>query len=259
MELYQHAVNGVARAGLADLPTQIRGRTNRPIVLAYKFLSPRHSVSLSILHHEEIQTMQSVVDTALYQVLVVKAQRMHVLSMILQSSQRQYMAVQDVPKEATIWSLRVNSLSAQPARGDDGKLLVPLLVGVPGESNEGVQKTSVELTWMTKHPALGENGTISLSPPQLDMPTSALSIELQFPDEYLVNFTGSLKQVKLFSHKLPHAKDFHSTKPKASAKASLPKQGARYRFEKILVVGSNAILQAIYAVNRTEVSPQSWW
>jgi hypothetical protein len=279
VEVYEHVARGVARAGVGQVPAHVRSRTDRPIVLAYKYLSPRHAVTLSVLHHEEIPTLSSVVDSALYQVLAVETQKMQSLTLVLQNSQQQYMAVRDIPKAATIWSLRVNSLSTQPVRGRDGTLLVPLLVGTGGDSNEGgvAPKTSVELAWMTEHTSLGENGTLALSPPRMDMPISALSVEVQLPEIYEVNFTGTLQNVSIFSHKQPHAVNYQTdsfvveqghkfgappkpAEPKGtSVKAKIPKQGRRFRFEKILVVGDNAVLSAAYAVNRSSEMPQPWW
>ena len=38
---------------------------------AYKFMAPNHAIDLSVIHHEELNTLESVVDAALYKVLVV--------------------------------------------------------------------------------------------------------------------------------------------------------------------------------------------
>mmetsp|Transcript_148103 Transcript_148103/g.475622 ORF Transcript_148103/g.475622 Transcript_148103/m.475622 type:complete len:322 (+) Transcript_148103:935-1900(+) len=127
-EVYEHTSRGVARAGVGEIPASVRSQTNRPIVLAYKYLAPRHSVILSALHHEEVHTLNSVADVALYQVLVVDTQRMHKLTMVVQNSQQQYMVVRDIPAAATVWSLRVNSLSTKPARGRDGTLMAIMAV-----------------------------------------------------------------------------------------------------------------------------------
>lgn len=281
VEVYEHAAQGVVRAGVGEVPEHIRGRTDRPIVLAYRFLSPRHSVSLSILHHQEMQTLASVVDSALYQLLVTDTQRMHILTLALQNSQRQYMAVRDIPGDATLWSLRVNSMPTTPVRGKNGTLMVPLLVGTSGESNQGgmASKASVELAWMSQQAGLGDNGTLALSPPGIDMPISALSVEVQFPDAYEANFTGTLKRVSLFSHKQPSAVNYQtdrkvvekdhkfgsppapSQQTEAGVRATMPRQGTRYRFERILVVGDNAALSAQYAtkVNASAECEASWW
>merc|ERR1712098_238773 len=138
--------------------------------------------------------------------------------------------------------------------------MVPLLVGsrrATDADDDGLaMKTSVE--WMTEHEPLGQNGTIVLSPPRLDMPISALSVEVQLPEHLVANFTGSLRNVTTFTGSMPHAVNYetdqHVTKmghkfasgdmtgqkenSKTSLKAKIPTGGKRYRFEKILVVDS---------------------
>lgn len=276
-EVYESASRGAARAGLGDVPMSVRSQTDQPIVLAYKYLSPRYLVELHVLHHEEIPTLRALVDTALYQVLVVDTQTMHKLTMIVQNSQQQYMVVRDIPSAASIWSLRVNSLSVQPSRGRDGSLLVPLLVGTGGDSNEGgvAPLASVELAWTTEHPPLGSNGSLSLAPPRVDLPVTALSVEAQLPEMYTFNFSGTMQNVSIFSHKQPRAVNYQTerhvveegfkfgappqqSEEKASVKAAIPKQGTRYRFEKILVIGDNAVLTAAYQL-RTSMTPDGGW
>jgi hypothetical protein len=278
VEVHEQSSTGVARASVGDVPAHVLSKTNRPVVLAYRFLSARQSIVLSLLHHEEIATLESVVDKALYQVLVLETQQMHSLVLVLQNTQRQYMAVKDVPKASQVWSLRVNSLATQPVRG--GKrhsgakgaedpadlLMVPLLVGPRPDDDGFGLKTSVELSWMTQHEPLGKNGTVVLSPPRLDMPISALSVEVQLPEHLVANFTGSLMNVTTFSGSMPHAVNYetdqhvtrkghkfatgdlagHKENSKTSLKAKIPKGGTRYRFEKILVIGDGAALSASY-------------
>merc|ERR1719469_671136 len=251
-----------------DVPQHVRSRTDRPIVLAYKFLSPRQSIVLCVLRHEEVQTLQSVVDSALYQVLVLDTQKMHQLTLVLQNTHRQYMSVGDVPAGATLWSLRVNSMTMQPVRGRNDTLLVPLLAGSRQSEDGLAMRTSVEISWMTGHEPLGPNGSLTLSPPRLDMPISKLSVDVQLPENLDANFTGSIRDVSKFSYRQPHAVNYetqrHVTetnhkfgaaeKPavRASLQAKVPTQGMRYRFEKILVVGDGASLSASYALRPSE-------
>jgi len=269
VEVYQHSATGVVTVGAGDVPSHVRGRASRPIVLAYRFLSPRHSVTLSVLRHKELRTLEAVADAVLYQALVVDVQAMHSLLLVLQNTQRQYIEIRGIPPAATLWSLKVNSLAAKPVLGPKGSLMVPLLVGPSfGVDGGASAKTSVELAWLSQHEPLGASGNFSLNPPQLDMPISALSVEVQFPGAYMVSFAGSMEQVQRFSQKQAVsvsydygeeivAKDFDfasmppptggGAAPKEGVKAKVPKVGTRYRFEKVLVVNGSATLSASYS------------
>jgi len=267
VEVYEHSSHGIVRSSADDIPTHVRSRTGRPIVLAYKFLSPRYAVALSVIHHQELRTLDAVVDAALHKILVLETQTMMNLLLILQNTQRQYMEVRGIPPDATLWSLKVNSVDTKPVRGRNGALMVPLLVGAAAAmQDDASSRSSVELAWLLTHSPLGNNGSIDLAPPQLDVPISALSVEVQFPNAYDVHFTGSLMRVSSFSQKQPSsvsyetgssmiAKDFDfpSMPPPGSAsssregvKAKVPRLGRRYAFEKLLVVNDSASLSASY-------------
>jgi hypothetical protein len=280
VEVHEQSAVGIARIGADDIPSYIRGGTDRPIVLAYKYLSPRHSVGLSAIHHEELRTLEAVVDAALHEVLIVDGQMMHTFSLLLQTMQRQYLEVRGIPDSATLWGLKVNSINTKPVRGRHGALMVPLLVGPQGHADGGlVPKTSIELAWLSTPDALGENGTLVLNPPQVDLPVSALSVGIQFPQGYLVNFSGSLLQVDKFSQRQPRVVnyetgqdmstqefDFNSmpgqksgSGSKAGVKAKVPKMGTRHLFEKLLVVNGSAALSVAYSRPPSTQSETRWW
>lgn len=284
VEIYEHAADGTTQIRPEDVPSHVRTRTDRPIVLAYRFLSARHGVSLSVIHHEEVGTLQAVGDAALQRILVTGTQTMSTYLIVLQNMHRQYMQLSGLPRGAELWGLKVNSIDAKPVRvqgSDDGTLLVPLLVGFSSDST-AARETSVELAWLTTHADLGDGGRVDLHPLQVDVPVTALLVEVQFPSVYDVNFTGSLEQVRAYSQRVPYPKnyqtgkevvdkgfDFASAPPPAAAadantgiRARMPRLGQKLLFEKLFVVNASARLSAAYgppAPNATEWSWKSLW
>lgn len=240
---------------------------------------------------------RSVVDAALYEVLVLETQKMHSLTLVLQNTQQQYMTLRGVPRAAQIWALRVNSQAVQPVRGkskeqavqpvhgkneksaksseDSDVLMVPLLVGArqaTTSSHDGddhlAMKTSVELSWMTEHRPLGVNGTMTLSPPRLDMPISSLQVDVQFPEPLSTKFTNgnsetlTMKNVVAFTKPTPYGVNYQTDRKlvkkghrfasgaakgaKMSVKTEVPQGGKHYRFEKILVLHDGGSLAVEY-------------
>ena len=133
----------------------------------------------------------------------------------------------NIPNGAVIWEVLVNSVPTKPVRGSGtlsgggggggggsdvhgggnrSSILIPLLVGSSGVNDGSAQTTSVELAFLSEHNALGDNGTIDLSPPTLDIPATSLSVEIQMPSSYAVNFTGGLTRLK-------HGKAFSFRQP----------------------------------------------
>lgn len=268
IELHQEAAVGAARLGIDQVPLHMSSKAGKPIILAYKFMAPTHAVDLSVIHHEEMNTLESVVDAALYKVLVVDDQVMHNLLLNLQNTQRQYMAVQGIDPEATIWTAKVNSVSSKLALRD-GQLLVPLQVAGGGFE----AKSSVEISWVQPLQLEPHAGVVQLKPPRLDMPMAALSMEVWFPADYEVNFTTSLRQVEAYSQRQPSAvnyetgkevvdKDFDfasAPRPKrkdAGVQSKMPKAGSRWRFEQLLVVDGKADLKIAY--QKPEAKTDDW-
>jgi len=262
VEVHQREAKGVTCVGVDELAVELKAQTNRPIMFAYKYLSPQLHVILSVVKHNQIGVLEAIVESALYQVLMVDTQSMHHLLLVLQNSRRQYLEVRGVPADAQIWSLMVNSLPAKPVRGKDGALLIPLLVGTGSDSNEGAQRTSVELAFTSQHEAMGTNGTADIAPPRLDVPISKLLMEVQMPEEYAVQFNGTLQKVKSFSSPVPipvnydkgtdivpHNYNFSSMPHQVSKKGvfvQIPRSGKCHRFERLLVMGDGATLAATY-------------
>jgi hypothetical protein len=275
VEVHEQRIQGMARVGVDEVPPELKGQTSRPIMFAYKYLSPHSIVELRVVKHDQVDVLEAVAETAFYEMLVSDGQSMHRLMLSIQNSRKQYLEVSGIPADARLWTLIVNSKPAKPVRGEDGHLLIPLLVGVDGNSNAGVRSTSVELVYL-RHDPLSDDGLACLTPPCLDIPISKLLMEVQWPESHEVKFKGSVKAVHSFSHSLPipvnHdvgtdivTSGFNFNKapvcvPKAGVNVQVPRAGRRYRFEQLLVVDDGAKLEAEYHVKATteEVKVESW-
>merc|ERR1712187_575427 len=170
---------------------------------ASRDLSPQSDVQLRVIKHEQVEVLEAVAESAFYEVLMSEGQSMHKLMLNMQNSRKQYLEVRGVPSDARIWSLLVNSKPAKPVRGSDGALLVPLLVGLRANSNEGAQSTSVEIAYLIQQETLGSIGSRDVAPPRFDIPVSSLHVEVQWPDCYEVTFKGTGQEVHNFSQSLP--------------------------------------------------------
>jgi hypothetical protein len=263
VEVHQHEAKGITSVGVDELAVELKAQTSRPIMFAYKYQSPQFHVALSVVKHQQVSVLEAIVESAFYQVLVVDTQSMHHLLLVLQNSRRQYLELRGVPTDAQIWSLMVNSVPAKPVRGKDGALMIPLLVGTGSDSNEGAQRTSVEVAFTKQHSALGSAGSKTLTPLKLDIPISKFLMEVQMPKEYEVEFNGTLQKVSSFSTAVPHPVNydkgtdivpyqnfnFSSMSHQISKKGvnvQIPRSGSCYRFERLLVMGDGATLTAAY-------------
>jgi hypothetical protein len=264
VEVHEHSMKGVARIGIDELPEELRYQTNRPIMFAYKYLSPQFNIRLSVVKHDQVGVLEAVVENAHYEALFVDNQSMHRLMLVMQNSNQQYLALRGLPADARIWSLMVNSVPAKPVRGSDGALLIPLLVGTAsnGNLNQGAQKTSVEVAYLSHHEPLGEEGTLLINPPRLDVPISTFLVELQLPQGYDMEFTGPLQKVDRFSYQLPQPVNndrgtdlvqygfnfgtMAQEVKRTGVNVQVPKSGQHFRFQRLLVVDDGAAMTVAY-------------
>lgn len=267
---------GVARVAVDELPEELRYLTTRPIMFAYKYLSPSFTVKLSVVKHEQVGVQEAIAESAFYQALVVDAQSMHRLLLVMQNSNQQYLELRGLPSDARLTSLTVNSIPAKPVKGKAGSLLIPLLVGTANDG-AGMQKTSVELTYLSQHAPLAASGSLELPPPRLDIPISTFLMDLQFPESYKLNFKGTLQKVSRFTHPLPqpvsndkgtdiveHGFDFRNMAQQVKTtgvNASVPKSGQLHRFQQLLVVDDGATLSVDYETPAEEApaTPNRLW
>jgi hypothetical protein len=275
VEVHEKFAKGMAHVGVEELPSELKCQTNRPIMFAYKYLTPQSNVQLQVIKHEQVGVLEAVAESAFYEVLMSEGQSMHRLMLNMQNSRKQYLEVRGIPADASIWSLLVNSKPAKPVRGFDGILLVPLLVGDCGSSNEGAQSASVEIVYLAQRDSLGASGSMNLAPPSLDVPVSRLLVEVQWPDSYEVKFIASGQAVNHFSQSLPKPVnhdvgtdivesrfDFNKAPayiPKAGVNVQVPRAGQRHRFEQLLVVDGGAHLTAEYHTKTAKIEKAEGW
>ena len=288
IEIHPLKLAGLSPADPGELASQLRLNTASAIVLAYKYLSPKNTLALTVLRHRAIETLEAAVDRAHYRVLQVESHAMHLLTLTLQTTNLQYLAVRGLPASAASFVLLVNSIPTKPVESSEG-IRVPLLVG-GGDGGDGAQRTSVELSYLSRNPPLGHNGTALLPPPQLSVPVSALSVELILPRQYEYNFSGSFgnqslaqldyalpkmvdrrtaKKVVRQAHRFSEAEDAREVEATAEEgpgrqaaggiKVSIPKNAGRsFLFQRLLVVDEELVLRVNYAPPSQQQRQTSW-
>jgi len=198
VEVHEQQRSGLTRIEPSELSSRLRLNVDRPIVLSYKYLNPQNKAVLSVKEHMAMETLEATIDRLHHKVVVTETHAVHSLIVILQSTKLQYLELFHLPPSASKWSVLVNSVPAKPVKGEteESSILVPLLVGLnPETANQGGSlQTSVEITYFSKHEGLGKNGTLSMDPPQFDMPVSVLTTHLSLPRELLYNFTGNVRE-----------------------------------------------------------------
>merc|ERR1712217_39757 len=158
----------------------------------------------------------------------------------------------------------------------DGSILIPLLVGAAADGRQGIQKTSVEIAFLSDHQPLGTKGRLVVSPPKLDVPISTFLMDIQLPDSYEVKVTGAMKQVNQFSYPkprpvnndkgtdiVPNTFNFATMSQevkRTGVNVQVPQTGNSHRFERLLVVEDGAEMTVDYDTPTAELAAEeSTW
>jgi len=204
---------------------------------------------------------------------------MHSLLVMMKSTKLQYLELQGIPSDASMFTLIVNGVQKKPVKGGSNgdSLLVPLLVRLDTEaSNTGLGvKTSIELRYFSVQEPLDEEGSINLHTPQVTLPISVVTTELRLPRSYSYNFTGEFGHKVSDSTKYPVPSSFFYVKGKrvvpkgykfsrlddvqheedgdesahggSTIQMDIPQSGRSYFFSRLLVVNTPLSLSVAYA------------
>lgn len=214
---------------------------------------------------------------------------MHSLLVMIKSYKLQYLELQGIPSDASMFTLIVNGVQTKPVKGGitEDSLLIPLLVGLDNAdtANDGHGlKTSIELRYFSIQSDRGDEGSISLPLPQVSIPISVVTAELRLPRIHHYNFTGDFgnKGVDRLSYPVPSSFSYVKGKrmvPRgykfsrlddvqdeeedslggnAAIQMEIPQSGRSYFFQRLLVVNTPLSVNVSYFPPPSEPSPSIW-
>ena len=200
LEVASGEVKDASAVDIRGLPADILGVTNQPMLLGYKYLASDPEVALQLSHHDEVDVLVTLVDVASATTMLTEdGRRLTQVRYEVRNNHKQYLAL-DLPDEAELWSAAVAARAIQPARAEDGKILIPL----PRSSSEGTALSSfqVEVVYVETGEA-PENGALRLEVdmPRVDVPVTTVNWTLFVPEQAKVSkrMDGSLRAVDFLS------------------------------------------------------------
>jgi len=186
---------GLGPVDASAIASQLRLNTDRPIVMAYKYLSLRHELRVGVQQHAVADVLEAVVDHLHYSATVIDEYVHHSVEVVMQHTKQQHLPLQGLPASAHMFSLTVDGEPAKPVQGGSQGLLVPLLGSSrqAGENDGTRHELRLALTYLSKTAkweAEAGGGNATLSVPQLELPISVLTAQLMLPEWWDYNFSG---------------------------------------------------------------------
>jgi hypothetical protein len=118
---------GLERVAVQKLPPALANKSEKPLLLAYRFLKHPFTLVLDVERHEKITVpMASAVSANAVTLFTEDGKVVHRVIYRIRNSEKQFLEIR-VPKDADVWSVFVGNEPVESSLGSDGRLLVPLI------------------------------------------------------------------------------------------------------------------------------------
>lgn len=200
LELVAGESKGATPVDVRELPAAIVGRTDYPVLLAWKARGGEVNIPLEVRSHPDVDMLVTLVDSAVADTLVtVDGRRMTRVRYGVRNNRRQFLRL-TLPKGAEVWSASVAGRGVKVAASDGG-VLVPLVRSdAAGGAMTGFL---VELIYVESGAPLAVgHGELRVELPRADAPTSQLQWTVYFPDDAKIDKKGeqgTVRKVEYFS------------------------------------------------------------
>lgn len=200
VELVAGQATGAVPIDVRELPPAILGRTDFPVLLAYKARGSEVKIPLDVRTHPDVDMLVTLVDAAVAEVLVTPdGRRMVKVQYAVRNNRNQFLRLQ-MPEGAEIWSASVGGKPVKVARSNES-ILIPMLRS--DSSSGALSGFLVELVYVEKGSPLAEGrGALEVQLPTTNAPTSQVQLSVYMPSEarYVKRSDeGSLRHVEWFS------------------------------------------------------------
>jgi hypothetical protein len=183
LEIAAGAVQNASTVDVRELPTAILGQTNWPVLLGFKYRKQDFAIPLEIRQHEDVDMLVTIVDSlAATSVMTRDGRRMTQLVYSMRNNRAQFLRL-EMPENVEVWSTFVGGRAAKPARGEDGRLLIPLARSQA--SGGALASFAVEIVYVEDgvEPDAKGGGTFAASLPVAGVPSTQVAWTVYMPYE----------------------------------------------------------------------------
>ena len=181
VELSSPALVGATAIDVRELPPELLGMTNQPILLAYRYVAEDFDIPLAIKKHEDVTVLVTIVDSAVSTTMqTLDGRRITKAIYNVRNNRNQFLRL-TLPAGAEMWSASVSGRSVRPAKDEQGRILLPL-VRSEGASS-GLAAFPVEVVYVEKGEVPPASGTLDIRLPRASEPITQLMVNLYLPKE----------------------------------------------------------------------------
>ncbi|KKL60338.1 hypothetical protein LCGC14_2206330, partial [marine sediment metagenome] len=205
VEIAAGQVVGATSIDVRQLPAAIVAMTNQPILLAFRYVTDKFTIPLTIKKHEALATLVTIVDSGLYTGMQLNdGRRMTKVVYSVRNNRNQFLRLK-MPVGAEIWSVAVSGNTVSVAKDEQGNVLVPLIRSASGARE--LASFPVSIVYVeTPAKVAPSKGKLRVALPSAGVPVMHVMYSFYLPAEgkYTVGwgdsgFSGVLRLVEQFT------------------------------------------------------------
>jgi len=268
----------------SELPDAIFSLSTLPPVLAYRFTDPGYALAVAVGKGEALSPLAAFVDSANSVVLVTADGKMVVrTNYFVRNRSLQFLKI-TLPPKSVFWSATVRGTPTKTATDRDGVVMIPLPMG----SGAATEPFVVSVVIFVPVPEIGFAGRPYFELPRLEIPAGEVMATFYLPEtaSYL-SFGGDMEAIEYFTEVLSSdASESFVTEnlklrkavyerqedleraineqeqmpekggaglPPAPEGFDLPLRGKSFRFVKLIVMGEETGVSAVYVDRRAVI------
>lgn len=186
----------VEKIPIQKLPQRLMNKSNKPLILGFKYLKHPYQITLSIEKHEKIVVPVATVQSANAVTLFTEDGKVvHRLVYEIRNSAKQFLELR-IPKDADVWSVFVGNEPVESSMNSQGRLLIPLI----RSQSVGNQLNTfpVEIILCVVQEPFHLTRTMEVNLPKVDLFISQLIWSVYLPNDYeYLHFTSTLEKEEI--------------------------------------------------------------
>ncbi|MFH1283474.1 MAG: hypothetical protein ABII27_07395 [bacterium] len=181
-------VENIDQIDIQELPLEMISMSQKPLIFGMRYLRHPILLTMSITKHEELATVNTVIDNASIMSVVLKEGKIITSAVYtIRNTWKQFLKL-SLPKDTEIWSLYVNGSRELPSKDKEGKFMIPLVRSqINGET---IAPFKVEIIYYEKSPDLPFFGGKKLRFPTADVVVSKMLWSCYLPVDYRYIYFG---------------------------------------------------------------------
>jgi hypothetical protein len=189
-------IDKLDRIDIKDLPYELVGMSKRPLLFGYRYLRHPYNLVMSIIRHEELPTMSTVIDLAsVITVVLEDGKTLTRLNYKIRNTWKQFLKL-ELPPGSEVWTVYVASKRENASRNADGKIMIPLARSQ--SKGEVLQSFTVDVIYFSKGDPLGSWGSNPVWFPTADIMISKMLWSVYLPQDYsYLHFKGNVEKEEI--------------------------------------------------------------